>query len=66
MLPDIAAVRPEVYISMGNTAENLAEQYDISREEQDRFSLQSQCERDGTVRHHVTIQQREDLGCNCG
>ena len=39
--PDIAAVRPEVYISMGNTAENLAEQYDISREEQDRFSLQS-------------------------
>ena len=39
--PDIAAVRPEVYISMGNTAENLAEKYDISREEQDRFSLQS-------------------------
>ncbi len=39
--PDIAAARPEVYISMGNTAENLAEQYDISREEQDRFSLQS-------------------------
>ena len=39
--PDIAAVRPEVYISMGNTAENLAEQYHISREEQDRFSLQS-------------------------
>ena len=39
--PDIAAVRPEVYISMGNTAETLAEQYHISREEQDRFSLQS-------------------------
>ena len=39
--PDIAAVRPEVYISMGNTAENLAEKYAISRAEQDRFSLQS-------------------------
>ena len=39
--PDLASDWPEVYISMGNTAENLAEQYDISREEQDRFSLQS-------------------------
>ena len=27
--------------AMGATAENLAEQYGISREEQDRFSLQS-------------------------
>jgi acetyl-CoA acyltransferase len=39
--PDLAGAWPDVYISMGNTAENLAEQYDISREEQDRFSLQS-------------------------
>ncbi len=39
--PDLAGEWPEVYISMGNTAENLAEQYGISREEQDRFSLQS-------------------------
>ncbi len=39
--PDLAFDYPEVYISMGNTAENLAEKYDILREEQDRFSLQS-------------------------
>ena len=39
--PELAVEFPEVYISMGNTAENLAEKYDISREEQDRFSLQS-------------------------
>jgi acetyl-CoA C-acetyltransferase len=29
-------------IHMGNTAENLADQYDISREEQDRFAASSQ------------------------
>jgi len=39
--PDLAGEWPEVYISMGHTAENLAEQYGISRQEQDRFSLQS-------------------------
>lgn len=30
------------YITMGLTAENLAEKYNISREEQDRFTLRSQ------------------------
>jgi len=39
--PDLADAWPEVYVSMGNTAENLAAQYGISREEQDRFSVQS-------------------------
>ncbi len=33
--------RPESYIGMGVTAENLARKYQISREEQDQFSLQS-------------------------
>jgi acetyl-CoA acyltransferase len=32
---------PDVYVSMGITAENVAEQYDVSREDQDRFALQS-------------------------
>jgi acetyl-CoA acyltransferase len=32
---------PDVYLSMGLTAENLARKYGISREEQDRFALQS-------------------------
>ena len=32
---------PQIYISMGQTAENVANQYDISREEQDAFGYRS-------------------------
>jgi acetyl-CoA acetyltransferase family protein len=32
---------PQAYVSMGITAENLAEKYSISREEQDQFALNS-------------------------
>ena len=32
---------PEVYLSMGLTAEALVEKYEVSREDQDRFSLRS-------------------------
>ncbi|MBX2818290.1 MAG: thiolase family protein, partial [Rhodothermaceae bacterium] len=39
--PDLVNTDPDVYISMGNTAENVAEQYKVSREDQDRFALQS-------------------------
>ncbi len=39
--PDMVDAYPEVYLSMGNTAENLAERYGVAREEQDRFALQS-------------------------
>lgn len=39
--PSIANQHPNVYVSMGNTAENLAEKYQISREDQDRFALRS-------------------------
>ncbi len=39
--PSIADKYPDAYIGMGLTAENLAEKYKISREEQDRFSQQS-------------------------
>ena len=33
---------PEVFMSMGETAENVADKYGISREEMDRYALQSQ------------------------
>jgi len=33
--------RPEVYISMGLTAENVARKFEISREDQDAFALES-------------------------
>ena len=33
---------PQVFMSMGETAENVADKYDITREEMDRYALQSQ------------------------
>lgn len=39
--PDTVEENVDVYVSMGITAENVAERYSISREEQDRFALQS-------------------------
>ncbi len=39
--PDLVDNRPEVYISMGLTAENVAEKYKISRDDQDAFAYQS-------------------------
>ena len=32
---------PEAYMSMGETAENVADKYDVTREEMDRYALQS-------------------------
>ncbi len=39
--PELVDEDPDVYVSMGITAENVAEKYDVSRDEQDRFALQS-------------------------
>ncbi|WP_034384869.1 thiolase family protein [Deinococcus sp. YIM 77859] len=39
--PDLVDTRPGAYIGMGLTAENVAAKYGISREDQDRFALQS-------------------------
>ncbi|MBX3049956.1 MAG: acetyl-CoA C-acyltransferase [Caldilineaceae bacterium] len=39
--PTLAQEHPGVYLGMGLTAENVARQYEISREEQDAFSLRS-------------------------
>jgi acetyl-CoA acyltransferase len=39
--PTLAQEYPGVYISMGHTAENVARQFEISREEQDAFALRS-------------------------
>ncbi|MEM7539131.1 MAG: thiolase family protein [Chloroflexota bacterium] len=37
----LAQKRPEAYISMGHTAENVADEYQISRADQDAFALRS-------------------------
>ncbi len=39
--PDLVASNPEFYISMGLTAENVAQRFEISREDQDAFALES-------------------------
>ncbi|NNF04929.1 MAG: thiolase family protein, partial [Rhodothermales bacterium] len=39
--PDLMSDDPDVYVSMGNTAENVAEKYDVTREDQDAFALRS-------------------------
>lgn len=39
--PDLVANWPEAYASMGITAENVAERHNISREDQDKFGLES-------------------------
>ncbi len=39
--PYLAENYPEVYVSMGQTAENVARKYGITREEQDRFGYRS-------------------------
>ncbi|NVB39511.1 acetyl-CoA C-acyltransferase [Pseudenhygromyxa sp. WMMC2535] len=39
--PKMVAERPEVYVSMGVTAENVARKYEVSRADQDAFALES-------------------------
>ncbi len=40
--PEFSATNPENYISMGITAENVANRYNVSREDQDKFAAESQ------------------------
>src|SRR4029079_15490743 len=39
--PDLIEHRPNVYLSMGLTAENVARKYNVSREDADAFSVRS-------------------------
>jgi acetyl-CoA acyltransferase len=39
--PTMAEINPDVYLGMGLTAENVAQQYGVSREDQDAFALRS-------------------------
>jgi len=40
--PEYSRTNPEMYISMGVTAENVASRYNVSREDQDKFAANSQ------------------------
>lgn len=39
--PELKLSRPETYMDMGMTAENVAEKFNVSRHDQDEFALQS-------------------------
>ena len=39
--PDLAENAPEVYMGMGMTAENVADEFEVSRQAQDEFALRS-------------------------
>ena len=39
--PSLLETYPDVYLAMGLTAENVARKYDVSREDADRFALES-------------------------
>jgi len=39
--PDIVDTMPEVYMTMGHTAEEVARRYDVTRQEQDEFAVAS-------------------------
>ena len=39
--PELESSRPETYIGMGMTAENVAEQFEVTRQAQDEFAWQS-------------------------
>jgi acetyl-CoA acyltransferase len=41
MLLDVVKEQPELYVSMGITAENVAKKFEVSREDQDAFALES-------------------------
>ena len=51
--PDLLAKDPDVFVSMGNTAENVAEKYGISREDQDAFALRSHERALAAIGNHV-------------
>ena len=67
--PGLAEIYPQAYISMGETAENLAKKHSISREDQDKFALDShqkaaQAQQDGKFDDEiVSIDGVEIDGC---
>jgi acetyl-CoA acyltransferase len=71
--PYLVEHRPDVYLSMGLTAENVSRQYDVSRDEADQFSFRShqralaaqaagRLKDDGIVSLEVEINEPGDNG----
>jgi acetyl-CoA acyltransferase len=63
--PKLALNYPQAYISMGETAENLARKYSLSREEQEKFALSSQqkavlAREGGRLKDEIVAIRRDD------
>ncbi len=67
--PALYQSAPETYMGMGETAENLAKKYTISRAEQEEFALKSQqkaaqAQKDGKLKDEITpIGSVDSDGC---
>lgn len=67
--PAIKASYPQIYMGMGETAENLAKKYGVSRTEQEAFALKSQQKADSARKNGhfkdeiVTIDGISEDGC---
>lgn len=67
--PKIAEIYPQAYMAMGETAENLAKKYQVTREDQEKFALAShqkatKANDDGKFKDEiVAIESIETDGC---
>ena len=57
--PRLLEEKPDIYMAMGNTAEVVARRYNVSRDAQDEYALQSQqrytaAEEDGKISEEIT------------
>ncbi|MEA5572574.1 acetyl-CoA C-acyltransferase [Calothrix sp. UHCC 0171] len=55
--PEMLAEMPKVYCTMGITAENVAQQYQISRQEQDAFALRSHQQALTAIRQNRFVEE---------
>ena len=67
--PDLVEEYPEAYMGMGLTAENVADRYHVSREDQDRFGLQSNEKalaaiKDGKFREEIVSVEVKTVAVN--
>ena len=64
--PELLKDQPNVYLSMGLTAENVAKKYDISRKEQQDFAIQShanafKAQSSNSFDNEITVIKNQDI-----
>ena len=64
--PELLKNQPNVYLSMGLTAENIAKKYDISRKEQQDFAIKShvnafQAQLSNSFHNEITVIRNQDI-----